>query len=332
MKNKKTVMVTGGTGYIGSHAVLACLDAGHKVIVIDKDKGACDHLTKCLKRRKKLQVFNADIDNDVYIDGIFSNEKVDAVIHCAAYICVPESVENPLKYYENNTAKSIKLLNKMKNHGVNTFVFASTAAVYGAAKDGVALTETTPCKPINAYGESKLMIETVLKKHAKQNPNFRYASFRFFNVAGNDLGNRVQDIHWREKQNLVPKIMNIVIRQKGTLKVFGTDLPTADGSCVRDYIHPSDLATAMLTAVEKDVHGVFNLGTKNGSSVWEMVKESVSVTQTELDVEHAKPRAGDPHVLIADSTKFREATGWEPTYTTREMIETAYKAYRKVSK
>ena len=329
----KTILITGGAGYIGSHAVLSCLDAGHKVIVVDKDTKACDHLTKCLRRRKRLSVFNADIDNDVYMNGIFSNEKVDAVIHCAAYICVPESVDNPLKYYENNTAKTIKLIHMMRSHAVNTLVFASTAAVYGMTDPEKAITEKVRCKPINAYGESKLMIETILKKHSEKNPNFRYTSFRFFNVAGSDIGNRVQDIHWKEKQNLVPKIMGIAINETGTLKVYGTNLPTKDGSCIRDYIHPTDLASAMLTAIENDkINGVYNLGTKSGSSVWEIVKESVSVTQCELDIDHCPPRQGDPHVLIADSTKFREASGWESTYNTREMIESAYKAYRKVTK
>jgi UDP-glucose 4-epimerase len=334
MNKEKSVLVTGGAGYIGSHIVLSCLDAGYKVIVIDKDKKACDHLIKCTKRRKKIKVFNADIDNDVYIDGIFTNENIGAVIHCAAYISVPESVDNPLKYYANNTAKTTKLLYKMKKHNINLFLFSSTAAVYGIPdrESERGITEKTPCKPINPYGESKLMVETILKRHSLQNPNFRYVSFRFFNVAGSDISNRVQDIHWKKKGNIVPKLLNSVLNKKG-FQVFGTDYDTDDGSCVRDYIHPTDLATAHMLALGNDkLKGVYNLGSNKGNSVWEVIKSTVRVTDEEIEIEHAKRRKGDPPVLTADPKKFMEASGWEPSYTMKEIISTAYKAYKKVSK
>ena len=329
----KTIVVTGGAGYIGSHVVLGMLDAGYEVVVIDKDKVACDYLIKKQSRRKRLKVYNADIMNDVYMDGIFKNHDVGAVCHCAACISVPESVDNPLKYYENNTAKTINLLHRMKQNNINVFLFASTAAVYGDPTSEKPISEKTLCQPINAYGESKLMVETVLRKHALTHPNFRYVSFRFFNVAGNDIQNRVQDIHWKSKGNLVPKVLGNVITGKGSVHVFGTDYGTEDGSCIRDYVHPTDLASAHLLALQNPkIKGVYNLGTKKGNSVWEVIKTCVSVTEEEIEIVHANRRKGDPVVLIADSTKFREASGWEPAYNLREIIHTAYKAYKKVNK
>ena len=332
MDKEKSVLVTGGAGYIGSHIVLSCLDAGYHVVVIDRDEKACKHLQKCLSRRKKIKIFNADIDNDVYVDGVFQNENIGAIIHCAADISVPESVENPLKYYYNNTSKSIKLLEKAKRNGVNNFVFSCTAAVYGEPPVNVAgsITETQPCRPINAYGESKLMFETILKRYSEVNPNFKYASLRYFNVAGSDIGNRVQDIHWRQKGNIIPKILSRVIDGKGEFRIFGTDYDTSDGSCIRDYIHPTDLANAHLVCIEKDVKGVFNLGTSRGVSVWEIVKEVVSATNSEIDVVHDKRRQGDPKILVANPSRFMKETGWEAAYNIGEIIRTAYKAYKKV--
>jgi len=332
MNKEKSVLVTGGAGYIGSHIVLTCLDAGYHVVVIDRDEKACKHLQKCLSRRKKIKVFNADIDNDVYMDGIFNNENIGAIIHCAADISVPESVDNPVKYYYNNTSKSIKLLEKAKRYGVNNFVFSCTAAVYGEPKGDVAksIPETQPCRPINAYGESKLMFETILKRYSGVNPNFKYTSLRYFNVAGSDIGNRVQDIHWRQKGNVIPKIMSRIIDGKGEFTIFGIDYDTPDGSCLRDYIHPTDLANAHLMCLEKEITGVYNLGTSRGVSVWEIVKEVVSATNSEIDVIHDKRRQGDPKILVANPSRFMKETGWEAAYNIGEIIRTAYKAYKKV--
>jgi UDP-glucose 4-epimerase len=332
MDKEKSVLVTGGAGYIGSHIVLSCLDAGYRVVVIDRDEKACKHLQKCLSRRKKLKVFNADIENDVYMDGIFQNENIGAIIHCAADISVPESVDNPVKYYYNNTSKSIKLLDTARRYNVNNFIFSCTAAVYGEPPEDVAnsIPETHPCRPINAYGESKLMFETILKRHSDVNPNFKYCSLRYFNVAGSDIDNRVQDLHWRKKENIIPKILSRVIDDKGEFKIFGTDYETADGSCIRDYIHPTDLANAHLVCLEKNVKGVFNLGTNRGTSVWEVIKEVVSATSSEINVVHSGRRKGDPKVLVANPTRFMKETGWEPAYKISEIIRTAYKAYRKV--
>mgnify|MGYP003147221712 FL=1 len=328
-----TVLVTGGAGYIGSHITLSLLDSGHEVIVVDRDDTACKHLQKCLSRRKKLKVYNADISNDVYMDGIMTNNDVKAVVHCAADISVPESMDNPLKYYENNVGKTLILLERMRKHNINLFVFSSSAAVYGTTKEAdiLELTEQTPCRPISPYGESKLMIETILRKHSLRNPNFRYVSFRFFNVAGNDIGNKIQDVRWRKKHNLVPKLFASVIDEKNDFEVYGTNYDTKDGSCVRDYVHPYDIASAHTTALKDEkVAGVYNLGSSKGSSVWDVVKAAVSITEFEMEILNGRARKGDPPILLADSTKFREATGWEPIYSLDEIVMTAYKAYKKV--
>ena len=332
MNKEKSVLVTGGAGYIGSHVVLACLDSGYKVIVIDRDKKACEHLQKCLSQRKKVKIFNADIGNDVYLDGIFKNENVGAIMHLAADASVPDSVDDPLTFYHNNTAKSISLLDKARKYGVTNFIFSCTAAVYGQPSDEIcaSISETQPCKPITPYGESKLMFETILKRYSEVNKNFMYSSLRYFNVSGNDIGNRVQDVQWRKKGNIIPKILGNIIDGRSGFNVYGTDLDTPDGSCIRDYVHVTDIANAHMICLEKQVKGVYNLGTNRGTSVWEIVREVVSVTGDEIDVTHSKPRQGDPKILVANPSRFIEKTGWEPAYNISEIIRTAYKAYRKI--
>ena len=323
----ETVLVTGGAGYIGSHAVHALLASGRKVVVIDKDREACDHLSKTFSRRKnKPQVHCCDIDNDVWVDGILENEQPTAVMHFAADICVPESIQNPLKYYGNNTAKTIRFLEKLIRRGVYRFIFSSTAAVYGTP-ESTEIKENTVCNPINAYGHSKLMIEFVLKQISNTIPAFEYTSFRYFNVAGAHINGRITDVRWKEKLNVVPKFISGILHDEGKLKVFGTDYETSDGTCVRDYIHPEDIVSAHMIALDDDIHGVYNLGSGTGYSVWNVIENFVAVTGQEMDVLHKPRRAGDPAILIANSDKFREVSGWEPKYTLKEMIATAWKAY-----
>jgi len=332
MNKDQKVLVTGGAGYIGSHIVLSCLDAGYGVVVIDRDEKACKHLQKCLSRRKKLKVFNADIENEIYLDGIFENENIGAIIHCAAETSVSESMSNPLKHYYNNTAKSIKLLERSKKYGVNRFIFSSSADVYGEPPSKIAesIPETQPCKPINPHGESKLMFETILKKYSSSNSNFKYTSLRYFNVAGNDIQNRVQDIKWRYKEEVVPMILARLIQGKGEFTVFGKDYNTPDGTFVRDYVHPTDLANAHLMVLKQEVTGVYNIGTNKGHTIWDLIKEAVNIVDAELSVLKGNRREGDPEILVANATKFMKKTGWEPSYSINDIMRTAYKAYLKV--
>ena len=328
MKTKhETILVTGGAGYIGSHAVNSLLASGRKVIVIDRDPVACEHLRKTFSRRKnKPQIHNCNIDNDVWVNGILQNEKPSAVMHFAADICVPESVKNPLKYYNNNTAKTISFVEKLIRNGVYRFIFSSTAAVYGNPKNADNIVEKTLCQPMSPYGQSKLMVEHVLKKISDSIPAFEYTSFRYFNVAGSHIDGKVTDPRWTEKLNVVPTFISRILSDS-QIYVYGTDYNTPDGTAIRDYIHPEDIISAHMIALDSEVTGVFNLGSSQGFSVWNLIENFVSVTGEELDVLHKPRRTGDPEVLIANSDKFRNLTGWEPKYTLKEMVATAWKAY-----
>lgn len=328
--NHETVLVTGGAGYIGSHAVHSLLDSGRNVVVVDRDKDACDNLlNRYSKRRKKkgsLKVHCTDITNDVWMDGILQNEKPTAVMHLAADINVPESVTNPLKYFNNNTAKTINLLDRLIRHGIYRFINSSTAAVYGQPKNAQSIPESEPCKPLNAYGHSKLMTEFTLKKIDDTIPAFKYTSFRYFNVAGCHLSGKVKDYRWKEKHNVIPVFVSR-INKNLDLNIYGIDYATPDGSCIRDYIHPEDLISAHMIALDDDVTGVYNLGSGTGFSVWNIVENFVSITGRNINITHCPRRAGDPEILVANHEKFTNETGWEPTFTLKEIVASAWKAY-----
>jgi len=325
--NHSKILITGGAGYIGSHAVASVLATNRSVVVVDRDKEACDNLINIFDNNKNLKVHCTDIDNDVWMDGILENEKPTACLHFAADTSVPESVSNPLKYYHNNTAKTINLLKRLNRHGVHRFMFSSTAAVYGLPENAEDITETTPCKPINAFGNSKLMVEFILKQMSDTIPAFEYTSFRYFNVAGTHMSGKVYDSRWKEKENVFPKFINGILHQEGKIEVYGADYPTKDGTAIRDYIHPEDVISATMIALDNDITGVYNLGSNEGSSVWDVVEKFVSVTNQELDVLHKDRRKGDPAVLVANCRAFRSISGWEPAYTLKDMVATAWKTY-----
>lgn len=327
MSKHEKVLVTGGAGYVGTHAVAALLASGKEVIVIDRDQEACDNLRKLYPRKKKLHIHCTDIDSDVWMNGILDNHSPTACMHFASCISVPESVSNPLKYYYENTSKTINLLQRLNRKGVHRFIFSSSAAVYGTPESPHSITETTPCKPINAYGNSKLMIEFILKQLSDTIPAFKYTSFRYFNVAGSHISGKLYDCRWKEKGNLFPKFLKGILHNEGKVEVYGVDYPTKDGTAVRDYIHPEDVVSAHMIALDNDISGVYNLGSNEGSSVWDVVEKFVAVTNTELDVLHKGRRSGDPASLIADSTLFRQVSGWEPAYTLKDMVATAWKTY-----
>jgi UDP-glucose 4-epimerase len=327
--NYNNVLVTGGAGYIGSHAVNSLLQSGRNVVVIDRDEKACDSLRQMFKTRKGLKVYCADFSNDIYIDGILANEKIDAVMHFAADASVEESERNPLKYYYNNTAKTIEFLERLIRKGIYRFIFSSTCAVYGVPERPDNITEDTVCRPINAYGNSKLMVEHVLKKMSNSIPAFKYTSFRYFNVAGMEITGKVLDCKWRDRQNVIPLFLQTLMSGKNKVNIFGTDYDTKDGTCVRDYIHPEDIVSAHMIALDDDIEGVYNLGSSDGYSVWNIVENCVAVTGMEMDVNHRPRRNGDPPLLVANSEKFRNLTGWEPNYTLKEMIASAWYSYHK---
>ena len=322
MSKNLNVLITGGAGYIGSHVSLAFLDAGHRVTVFDRNEKNCKSLKKSLGRRKNIRIYNCDLSDSVYLDGVLS-EGIDTVIHCAGPNQVRESIDSPLSVYHDVVGKTLTLLDAMRKHGVMSFVYTSSAAVYGRVKNGAAL-ETAHCKPITPYGESKLMIETIMNKYRRSNPSFSFASLRVFNAAGNNLSAKVTP-----KQNsIISKLINSAMSKK-VCNIYGHEHQTSDGYACRDFVHIDDVAKAHVLAAEKNACGIFNVGNGVETSLWDLIADVVSVTQKEIDISKNKPHNGDVASIVSDCSKIKEVMSWEPTFTIREMIETSLKSYKK---
>ncbi len=314
------ILVTGGAGYIGSHILKALDEKGFNIIVYDNlSKG---HEEAVLAG--KLIV--GDLEDEELLNRVFRDNKIEAVMHFAAFIEVGESVKEPLKYYQNNTSNTINLLKIMENNGVNKFIFSSTAAVYGNPET-VPIPESEPIKPINPYGQSKAFVEKVLEDSSKAK-DFKYVSLRYFNAAGADPLGRIGESH-NPETHLIPLILKTAKGERESIKIFGTDYPTPDGTCIRDYIHVDDLADIHVRALEHLLNGgesdVFNCGYGYGFSVKEVVETAKKVTGIDFKVEEAPRREGDPAILVADSTKLKTKFGWIPKYNDLEyIIQTAW--------
>jgi UDP-glucose 4-epimerase len=315
------ILVTGGAGYIGSHVVKALSEKGYEVLTYDN-----------LSTGNRWAVLHgdlvvADLSDKKMLDTVIRNFRPDAVMHFAASIVVPESVREPLNYYRNNTANTLNLLEAMENEGVNMFIFSSTAAVYGIPEE-VPVKEDAPMNPINPYGSSKMMTEIVLKDIASSRGDFRYVSLRYFNVAGADKDCRIGQAY-RESTHLITRALKTAKGEFEKLQIFGTDYPTPDGTCIRDYIHVDDLAEAHIYALEYLVNGgesdIFNCGYGHGYSVREVVNTAKKVTGIDFNVEEIGRRQGDPPALVADSLKIKQRLNWEPKYDDLEyIIKTAW--------
>ncbi len=309
------VLVTGGAGYIGSHVVKALGEKGHEVLVVDNlSKG---HKEAVLYG--KLVV--ADLEDKSTLDVIFREFKPDAVMHFAAFIEVGESVREPLKYYRNNTVSTINLLEVMLKNDVSRFIFSSTAAVYGNPEK-IPIPETELLKPINPYGQSKAFVERILQDFYSSY-GLRYVSLRYFNAAGAEPEGRIGESH-NPETHLIPLVLKTAKGERKSIKIFGTDYPTPDGTAIRDYIHVLDLADAHILALEYLLEGkessVFNLGYGLGYSVKEVIETAKKVTGIDFLVEEAERRPGDPPVLVADNAKIKKVLKWEPKYDDLEFI------------
>ena len=306
-----SVLVTGGAGYIGSHMVHALLDRGEHVVVLDNLSTGVRTLVN-----DKAHLIVGDVGDIDLTRQIMREHGVDAVIHFAGSVVVPESVENPLLYYANNTAASLNLTNACIAEGVRNFVFSSTAAVYGTLRQTPKSTEDAVQKPINPYGRSKLMTEWILADTAKAH-DFRYTALRYFNVAGADPLGRTRQSTPRAT-HLIKRACQVAIGAVPHLDIFGTDLPTPDGTGVRDYIHVADLVAAHVLALQALRDGaesnVYNCGYGRGLSVREIVKAVETITDHRLPVREGPPRLGDPPMLIADPTRLRRALKWRPMH------------------
>ncbi len=317
-----SILVTGGAGYIGSHVAHELIDDGREVVILDNlSTGVRENMPEA------ATFVHGDVGDYELLVCVIRQHDVQAVMHFAGSIVVPESVEDPLKYYSNNTAKTRSLLSACVACGVGQFVFSSTAAVYGMPdSDQLPVTETTPTQPINPYGSSKLMTEWMLRDVAHAH-DFRYAALRYFNVAGADPKGRTGQ-STPQATHLIKVTAQTALGMRERLSIFGTDYETRDGTCIRDYIHVTDLARVHILALQALERGeesrVFNCGYGHGYTVREVIDAVKRVSDVDFEVVEVGRRAGDPPELVADSTKLREEFGWTPAHDDLdEIVETA---------
>lgn len=310
------VLVAGGAGYIGSHAVLALEKAGHKVTVYDNL--ATGHVESV---PESVLLIEGDLLDTDFLKHVLVTYEIDAVVHFAAFSLVGESMERPEEYYRNNVLGTFSLLAAMKSAGVDKIVFSSTAAVYGEPEEWP-IKETAQVTPTNVYGRTKLTVEGMLADYSRAY-DLQYVSLRYFNAAGAAADGKIGEAHTPET-HLIPLVLQTALGQRKSVQIFGTDYPTADGTCMRDYVHVDDLAAAHVLALEhlsrEGGSRVYNLGSETGFSVRQVIETAKKVTGVDFAVEERPRRAGDPAVLVASSETIRRELGWEPQKSDLETI------------
>ena len=316
------ILITGGAGYIGSHVAKALLEANrHDVVILDNLCKGSMRAIEALRDAGEFEFVQESLENTPAIEKLFGREKFDAIIHFAAFIEVFESTQNPLKYYLNNTANAMNLIALANKYGVKDFIFSSTAATYGEP-DIPQVSEETPQNPINPYGRSKLIVEWVLKDAAAANPNFKYGILRYFNVAGAASDGTIGQ-NYPNATHLIKVATQTIVGKRDKMSIFGDDYDTKDGTCIRDYIHVEDLASAHLAVLDYLQSGesaVFNVGYGTGFSVKEVVNEAKKVSGVDFKVQIAPRRAGDPACLISNADKIRTKTSWHPEHESLDEI------------
>lgn len=315
------VLIIGGAGYIGSHNVRYFIDHGMDVVVVDNLNTG--HRESVDERARFYQV---DIRDKATLKEVFENEKPDAVVHFAALSLVGVSMKQPLEYFNNNVYGMQILLEVMKETNVSKIVFSSSAATYGSHKE-MPLTETSTTNPTNPYGETKLMMEKMMK-WCDVAYGMKYVSLRYFNAAGASFDGTIGEDH-NPETHLIPLILQVPLKKREAINVFGTDYDTKDGTCIRDYIHIIDLADAHLKAVQYLLDGkdsqIFNLGSGDGFSVNEVIDTAEKVTKQDIKKVYADRRPGDPDKLIASNKLAREVLGWVPKYDLTTILDSAWK-------
>jgi len=309
------ILVVGGAGYIGTHMVKDLLRAGYSVVILD-------NLSKGHRELIPGGVFvEGDLGDSALLDRLFTEHDISAVMHFAAFSLVGESVQEPLAYYRNNVARTIELLDAMRRHGIMRFIFSSTAAVYGEPVT-TPISEDHPNQPTNPYGAGKLAVERMLADCAA-GYGLRYIALRYFNAAGADSEGGLGERHEPES-HLIPLVLQTATGERDSIQIYGEDYPTPDGTCLRDYVHVSDLAQAHLLALESllrdGANAIYNLGNSKGYSVREVIDIARRITGRPIATRSATRRPGDPAVLVADSSKIRKALGWQPRYEQLESI------------
>ncbi len=316
------ILITGGAGYIGSHVAKALLEANrHDVVILDNLCKGSMRAIEALRNIGEFEFVQESLENTPAIEKLFKREKFDAIIHFAAFVEVFESTQNPLKYYLNNTANAMNLIALANKYGVKDFIFSSTAATYGEP-DIPQVSEETPQNPINPYGRSKLMVEWVLKDAAAANPNFKYGILRYFNVAGAASDGTIGQ-NYPNATHLIKVATQTIVGKRDKMSIFGDDYDTKDGTCIRDYIHVEDLASAHLAVLDylqSNDSAVFNVGYGTGFSVKEVVNEAKKVSGVDFKVQIAPRRAGDPACLISNADKIRTKTSWHPEHESLDEI------------
>ncbi len=318
------VLVTGGAGYIGSHAVRQLKKVGYEPVVFDNlSKGHAEAV-------KHAELFKGDLLDKESLKSFFKAHSVDALMHFAAFSLVGESMQNPYMYYENNVAGSLNLLKAAMDAGVGNVIFSSTAAVYGEP-EVVPITEQCVKNPLNVYGRTKLVIENMLKDFSDIY-GLKYKALRYFNAAGADEEGDIGEDHSPES-HLVPIIFQSVNGKRDKLVVYGDDYPTPDGTCIRDYIHVTDLADAHVLALKSleqgAKSGAYNLGSEKGFSVLEIVKAAENACGQKITYEVGGRRPGDPAVLVASSESIKIELGWQPKYGIEEILSSAWRFHRE---
>ena len=316
------ILLTGGAGYIGSHCVKRLMSRGYEVAVLDNlSRGFRDAVVT-------PYFYEGDIGDRAILEKIFNEHKIEAVMHFSAFAAVGESVEHPDMYYKNNVAQTLTLITACRDFGVNNFIFSSTCATYGDVKK-VPISEDTPIAPLNPYGWSKRMVELILDDFSKAY-GMHYCIFRYFNAAGADPEGQLRERHDPET-HLIPLVLQVASGKRQNIKVFGTDYPTPDGTCIRDYIHVVDLAKSHVVAVERLAKGtnkaafeVFNIGTGNGFSVMEVIKSFEKMSGVKLNYRIAGRREGDIVKIWADTTFSNKELGWKAEHTLDDMTRDAW--------
>ncbi|MGB2106853.1 MAG: UDP-glucose 4-epimerase GalE [Candidatus Puniceispirillum sp.] len=316
MTQKRKILVTGGAGYIGSHMVLALLDAGHEAVILDNFSTGHEQLVPA-----GVTVVRGDVGDRQVTDALFAAHDFDAVVHFAASIVVPESVADPLKYYINNTLNTAHLIAACVKAGVKRFIFSSTAMVYGN-QDQKPMDESVHLAPDNPYGASKLMSETILRDTAKAH-DLSYVVLRYFNVAGADPEGRSGQLS-KPATHLIKVAGELACGKRDAMQIFGTDYDTPDGTCIRDYIHISDLIGAHMVALDHLMDGgapvIANCGYGTGNSVRDVLASVARVSGSNLNVTEAPRRPGDAVYLVADSSLLKHTLGWVPKYDDLDVI------------
>jgi UDP-glucose 4-epimerase len=321
----KKILVVGGAGYIGAHMVRQLVNDGCEVVILD-------NLSTGNRRLVRSGEFvQGSLGDPKLLDRLFKKHAFDAVMHFAAFSQVGESMNQPLMYYRNNMAETVALLEAMLRHDVKRFIFSSTAAVYGEPV-AIPITEEHPCAPTNPYGNTKLAVEHMLAD-CDAAYGLKYTALRYFNAAGADDSAEIGELHDPET-HLIPIVLQAAAGQIEHIQVFGSDYPTTDGTCIRDYVHVNDLARAHLLALDALLgdgeSAIYNLGSSNGYSVKEVIAKAQVVTGKNIPVIKAPRRSGDPAILVASSEKIKHDLGWNPVYGDLEtIIRTAWNWHRR---